>query len=166
MKASHFSEDIQEILTLLAKHQVKYLIVGGEAVIYYGHARLTGDIDLFYEASLGNGAKLYQTLDEFWKGDIPEVVSSEELLEPGIILQFGAPPNRVDLLNTIDGVSFQDAWLNKTTVYIQIGDNKIPLYFIGLDDLIRNKETLGRYKDLEDLKYLRKAREQEATNSI
>ena len=166
MKASHFSEDIQEILTLLAKHQVKYLIVGGEAVIYYGHARLTGDIDLFYEASLGNVAKLYQTLDEFWKGDIPEVVSSEELLEPGIILQFGAPPNRVDLLNTIDGVSFQDAWLNKTTVYIQIGDNKIPLYFIGLDDLIRNKETLGRYKDLEDLKYLRKAREQEATNSI
>jgi predicted nucleotidyltransferase len=52
VKASHFSEDIQEILALLAKHQVKYLIVGGEAVIYYGHARLTGDIDLFYEASL------------------------------------------------------------------------------------------------------------------
>ena len=161
MKASHFSEDIQEVLTLLAKHQVKYLIVGGEAVIYYGHARLTGDIDLFYEASPDNVANLYQTLDEFWKGDIPEVESSEELLEPGIILQFGAPPNRLDLLNTIDGVSFQEAWSNKTTVYIRTQDNEVPVYFIGLDDLIRNKETLGRYKDLEDLKYLRKAREQE-----
>ena len=161
MKASHFSEDIQEVLTLLAKHQVKYLIVGGEAVIYYGHARLTGDIDLFYEASPDNVANLYQTLDEFWKGDIPEVDSSEELLEPGIILQFGAPPNRLDLLNTIDGVSFQEAWSKKTTVHIRVEDNKIPVYFIGLDDLIRNKETLGRYKDLEDLKYLRKAREQE-----
>ena len=146
---------------MLAKHQVKYLIVGGEAVIYYGHARLTGDIDLFYEASPDNVANLYQTLDEFWKGDIPEVDSSEELLEPGIILQFGAPPNRLDLLNTIDGVSFQEAWSNKTTVHIRVEDNKIPVYFIGLDDLIRNKETLGRYKDLEDLKYLRKAREQE-----
>ena len=164
MKASHFSEDIQEILLLLAKNQVRYLVVGGEAVIYYGHARLTGDIDLFYENSPANVAKLYQTLVEFWKGDIPELDSSEELLEPGIILQFGAPPNRLDLLNTIDGVSFRDAWPNKTTVYIQVGNNKVPVCFIGLDDLIRNKETLGRYKDLEDLKYLRKAREQEKTN--
>jgi predicted nucleotidyltransferase len=161
VKASHFSEDIQEVLTLLGKHQVKYLIVGGEAVIYYGHARLTGDIDLFYEASPDNVANLYQTLDEFWKGDIPEVDSSEELLEPGIILQFGAPPNRLDLLNTIDGVSFQEAWSNKTTVHIRVQDNEVPVYFIGLGDLIRNKETLGRYKDLEDLKYLRKARDQQ-----
>jgi predicted nucleotidyltransferase len=161
VKGSHFSEDIQEVLTLLGKHQVKYLIVGGEAVIYYGHARLTGDIDLFYEASPDNVANLYQTLDEFWKGDIPEVDSSEELLEPGIILQFGAPPNRLDLLNTIDGVSFQEAWSNKTTVHIRVQDNEVPVYFIGLGDLIRNKETLGRYKDLEDLKYLRKARDQQ-----
>jgi predicted nucleotidyltransferase len=165
VKASHFSQDIQEILTLLSKHQVRYLIVGGEAVIYYGHARLTGDIDLFYEASSGNVANLYQTLAEFWKGDIPEMDSSEALLEPGIILQFGVPPNRLDLLNTIDGVSFQDAWRNKTTVYIQVADNKVPVYFIGLDDLIRNKESLGRFKDLEDLKYLRKAREQNRSNS-
>ena len=106
-------------------------------------------------------ANLCQTLDEFWKGDIPEVDSSEELLEPGIILQFGAPPNRLDFLNTIDGVSFKQAWSNKTTVHIRVQDNEVPVYFIGLDDLIRNKETLGRYKDLEDLKYLRKTREQE-----
>jgi len=151
---------------LLAKNQVKYVIVGGEAVIYYGHARLTGDIDLFYESSPTNVDRLYQTLLEFWKEDIPQLDSSEELLEPGIILQFGVPPNRLDLLNTIDGVSFQEAWPNKTTVHIQVKDNKIPVYFIGLDDLIRNKETIGRYKDLEDLKYLRKAREQSSKNSI
>jgi predicted nucleotidyltransferase len=164
VKASHFSEHIQEILLLLAKNQVRYLIVRGEAVIYYGHARLTGDIDLFYEGSPTNVDKLYQTLVEFWQGDIPQLDSSEELLEPRIVLQFGAPPNRLDLLNTIDGVSFQEAWPNKTTVHIQAKDNKIPVYFIGLEDLIKNKETIGRYKDLEDLKYLRKAREQGATN--
>lgn len=47
MKVSHFSKDVREFLMLLAKYQVKYLIVGGEAVIYYGYARLTGDIDFF-----------------------------------------------------------------------------------------------------------------------
>ena len=77
------------------------------------------------------------------------------------LLTFARPPNRLDLLNTIDGVSFQEAWSNKTTVHIRVQDNEVPVYFIGLDDLIRNKETLGRYKDLEDLKYLRKAREQD-----
>ena len=159
MKASHFSDDILDILTLLAKHAVRYLIVGGEAVIYYGHARLTGDVDLFYEASPANAARLYEALDEFWQGDIPGIDSLEEFLEPGIILQFGVPPNRLDLLNTIDGVSFQEAWPNKTTVSIQIKDSNVPVYFIGLNDLIRNKEALGRYKDLEDLKYLRKARD-------
>lgn len=165
MKASHFSKDIQKILTLLAKHEVKCLIVGGEAVIYYGHARLTGDIDLFYEASPANVAKLYQALDEFWQGDIPGLDSSEELLEPGIIVQFGAPPNRLDLLNAIDDVSFREAWPNKTIVSIKVRDVKVPVYFIGLDDLIRNKEALGRYKDLEDLKYLKKVRDQESTAS-
>jgi predicted nucleotidyltransferase len=160
VKTSHFSKDIQDFLTALAKHEVRYLIVGGEAVIYYGHARLTGDVDIFYEASPANVARLYEALIEFWQSAIPGLGSSEELMEPGIILQFGAPPNRLDLLNTIDAVSFQEAWPNKTKVSIQIEDGTIPVYFIGLDELIRNKETLGRYKDLEDLKYLRKARDQ------
>ena len=54
MKTSHFSKDIREFLRLLSEYEVNYLIVGGEAVIYYGHARLTGDIDIFYEVSTEN----------------------------------------------------------------------------------------------------------------
>ena len=127
MKSSHFSKDIQEFLTLLVHHKVKYVIVGGEAVIYYGYARLTGDVDFFYEPSKENALKLYKALDEFWKGDIPGLNTFEELVESGIILQFGSPPNRIDLLNTIDLVSFQEAWLNKTTSNVEILGQKMAI---------------------------------------
>ena len=160
MKASHFSEDTLEFLRLLAKYGVKYVIVGGEAVIYYGYARLTGDVDFFYEDSKQNVIDLFQALEEFWKGDIPGISTVEELLEPGIIIQFGTPPNRIDLLNRIDAVTFQKAWLNRTSVDLGIKEERVPVHFIGLDELIKNKEALKRYKDLEDLKYLRKAREE------
>ena len=159
MKASYFSKDTREFLFLLARHAVRYVVVGGEAVIYYGHARLTGDVDFYYEGSKENALRLYEALNEFWKGDIPGVSSPEELMEPGIILQFGVPPNRIDLLNSIDGVTFQEVWTNKVETAIEISGKKVPLYFIGLKELIRNKEAMKRPKDLEDLKFLRKARE-------
>ena len=158
MKASHFSRDIQEFLGLLSKYEVEYMIVGEEAVIYHGHARLTGDVDFFYETSSENVLNLFRALDEFWRGDVPGVDTSEELMEPGIILQFGVPPNRIDLVNRIDGVSFDEAWRNKATIHINVQDQTIPIHFIGLDELIRNKEALGRPRDLEDLEYLREAR--------
>jgi hypothetical protein len=158
MKASHFSRDIQEFLELLSKYKVKYVIVGGEALIYHGHARLTGVVDFFYETSSENVLNLFRALDEFWKGDIPGVDTPEELMESGIILQFGVPPNRIDLVNRIEGVSFDEAWRNKATTHMDIQDQTISIHFIGLDELIRNKEALRRHKDLEDLKYLRKAR--------
>jgi len=159
LKASHFSKDIQEFLILLSEYEVKYLIIGGEAVIYYGHARLTGDIDILYEASVENATNLFKTLNQFWRGDIPGIDAIEELMEPGVIIQFGVPPNRIDLLNKIDGVTFQEAWLNREKTSLNIQDQKRPIYFIGINELIKNKETLARYKDLEDLKYLKKARD-------
>ena len=89
-----------------------------------------------------------------------KAITFEELVESGIILQFGSPPNRIDLLNTIDLVFFQEAWLNKTTSSVEILGQKTPVNFIGLDELIKNKEAIKRPKDLEDLKYLWKAREE------
>ena len=156
MKASYFSKDVQDFLRLLAAHGVKYLIVGGEAVIYYGHARLTGDVDFFFEPSRKNVVKLYKVLKDFWSGDIPGIKASGELMEEGLILQFGVLPNRIDLINQISGVSFREAWKNKLEWSIQSGGEEVPIYFIGLDELIKNKKAIGRPKDLEDLKYLQK----------
>jgi predicted nucleotidyltransferase len=155
MRASYFSKDVREFLKLLAVHKVKYLIVGGEAVIYHGYARLTGDVDFFFESSRQNARKLYEALKEFWAGEIPGIRAFEELMEIGLILQFGVPPNRIDLINQITGVTFPDAWENKTIDSIESAGEEIPIYFIGLEELIKNKKAIGRPKDMEDLKYLK-----------
>ena len=157
MKAFHFSEDTQDFLRLLSVYRVKYVIVGGEAVIYHGYARLTGDIDIFYEPTPGNAQKLFSALKKFWKGDIPGVDSKRDFLIEGNIIQFGAPPNRLDLMNIITGVSFQESWKTKVKEKILIKGQAYAVYFIGLDQLIKNKESIKRFKDLDDMEYLRQA---------
>ena len=159
MKASHFSQDIHDFLTALHKHHVRYLIVGGEAVIYYGYARLTGDVDFFFEQTEENALNLFAALEEFWEGDVPGIDGFETLLESGVIFQFGAPPNRIDIISLIDGVTFKQAWPGRVTTSVKIRGEHVSVYFIGLDDLIANKRAINRPKDQEDLKYLMKARE-------
>lgn len=152
---SHFSQDIQEFLSLLDQYQVRYLVVGGEAVIFYGHARLTGDIDFFYDLGKENAGRLFEALKAFWKGSIPGISNSEELEEEGLIVQFGCPPYRIDLISRIDGVPFEKAWNSREISTLKFKNQQIPIYYIGLDALILNKEGVGRPRDLEDLKYLR-----------
>jgi len=154
--AAHFSSDIHEFISLLSKYSVKYVIVGGEAVIYYGHARLTGDLDLFYEASSENAGRLFTALTDFWGGEIPGIKAPEEFLNIGTIIQFGVPPNRIDLINSIEDVSFAEAWASRTAEKIESQDKKYPVYYIGLEKLIKNKRAMGRHKDLDDLEYLEK----------
>jgi len=141
---------------IFSKYDLKYLIVGGEAVIYYGYARLTGDIDFFYNNSPENVDKLYESLLEFWEGVIPGVSSVADFLEDGIIIQFGQPPNRIDLINSIDGVIFEEAWNSKVQETITIKNQNISFYYIGLEALIKNKQASSRYKDLDDLRFLSK----------
>jgi hypothetical protein len=155
--ASTFSPDIREFLRLLHAHDVRYMIVGGEAVIFYGHARLTGDVDFFYDIDFDNVRRLYSALDEFWAGSVPGLTSPEELAAPGLIVQFGVPPNRIDLMNRIDGVSFDEAWPARTVVSLDIGKHVVPVTYVGLDALIRNKKAAARPKDMDDLPYLTEA---------
>ncbi len=152
-----FSEDVSDFLSLLSSHDVRYLIVGGEAVIYYGHTRLTGDIDIFYETSGANVRKLYLALNEFWNKNIPAVGNENELVQPGTIIQFGVPPNRIDMINNIEGVGFQEAWEHKVDEMISHHGDEISIHYIGIDDLIKNKKAVGRHKDIEDLKFLDQA---------
>src|SRR5258708_7354328 len=104
IESSHFSADILEFVHLLQVHKVKYIVVGGEAVIYHGYPRFTGDIDFFFSDAPENVQAIFAALREFWGGTVPGIQSAEELAEPGVIVQFGRPPNRIDLLNRIDGV--------------------------------------------------------------
>ncbi len=152
--ATGFSPDIVDFLENLSINSVEYVIVGGLAVIYYGHARLTGDIDIFYKNDPENIDNLYQALLDFWDGNIPVIESKSELTQPGMVFQFGIPPNRIDLLNRIESVSFEEAALNKEIVELRAPDKHFSIHYIGIDALIINKRAVGRPRDLEDLKYL------------
>jgi predicted nucleotidyltransferase len=154
MKSSYFSSDVQEFIRALASHDVRYLIVGGEAVIYHGHARLTKDFDFFYEPMEENAKKLYDALDDYWAGEIPGLKSFEGLLLIGATVQFGDNPNMIVLYNSLTNVSFQEAWESKVEESIRIRGKKYPVYYIGLEELIKNKRALKRDVDKEDLEYL------------
>jgi hypothetical protein len=155
IEASSFSPDTADFLRLLHEHGVRYLVVGGEAVIFYGHARLTGDVDVFYDLEGDNPQRLWEALLEFWEGNVPGLEGAAELAEEGLILQFGLPPNRIDLINTIDAVRFADAWPRRTVVEVKSDEGSFPINYLGLQELIRNKEAAARPKDLEDLEFLR-----------
>ncbi len=130
------------------------MIVGGEAVIYYGHARLTGDIDIFYEKSLKNSKALFSALREFWDNKIPGINSSEDLLKDKTIFQFGIPPNRIDLIGDIEKVTFKECWENRTRAYSYLKGKRFSLFYIGIEQLIKNKKAVGRFRDKDDLEFL------------
>lgn len=92
---------------------------------------------------------------EFWGGVIPGVLSSNDF-RPGEIIQFGIPPNRIDLLNQIDGVSFAEAWENRVELSVILSSVTFPLNYIGKAELRKNKLASGRPKDLQDLEFLDK----------
>ena len=86
IEAAHFSPDTREFIRLLDQHGVRYVIVGGEAVIYYGYARLTGDVDFFYDRDVANVRALFAALTEFWDGSIPETGRFWILTTPALLL--------------------------------------------------------------------------------
>ncbi|HSH75720.1 MAG TPA: DUF6036 family nucleotidyltransferase [Longimicrobiales bacterium] len=152
--ASHFSPDTRDFIGLLHSHEVRYLIVGGEAVIFHGHARLTGDVDFFFGREPANLERLFAALDVFWDGDVPGLTSAADLSPDGTIVQFGQPPNRIDLINAIEGVGFEEAWGSRVEAVLTVDGREIPVPFIGIDALLKNKRAVGRPKDLDDLSYL------------
>lgn len=162
MRATHFSRDTRALLDEALRAQVRFLVVGGEAVILYGYSRLTGDVDLFYDRSPDNVQALYQALLSFWQGDIPGIASPAELAEPGIVVQFGRPPNRVDLLSELGPVEFPLAWSRRLEVPISGLANAKTLPYIGFADLIAAKRAAGRAKDLDDIEQLTAGRSDRA----
>lgn len=147
---AHFSQDIQELIRLLHQHGVRFLVIGGEAVIFHGYPRYTGDVDFYYHCEAENTGRLYLALMDFWGQEVPGIKSPDELLQEGLVLQFGRPPNRIDLLSSVSGVDFETAWSRRASA--KMGDCE--LSYFGLFDLVASKRAAGRPKDLQDLQYL------------
>lgn len=157
MRADLFSKDVQEFLRVLASHDVRYLIVGGTAVIYHGYGRMTGDVDFVYDCSAENAKRMWEALREFWRGSVPEVESADELADPRLVVQFGRPPNRIDLIAQLPAIAFDDAWQARVREHIECGGARIPVWVLDLANLRRTKQAAGRPKDIDDLNHLPKA---------
>jgi hypothetical protein len=155
-----FSTDTIEFLRLLQKHGVRYLVIGGAAVIYHGYARLTGDIDFLYDCAPDNSVRLWHALVEFWGGSVPAVADAKELADPDLVVQFGLPPNRIDLIASLPAVPFAAAWQHRVGVDLRPGRGSrheqapVQVWFIGLAELRAAKRDAGRPKDLDDLQHL------------
>lgn len=140
--------DFKDFLKLLHSHGVKYLLVGGYAVGYHGYPRATGDMDIWIALDEVNADKAAKVLHEF--GMPRDEVSKELFLEKDKVIRMGFPPVRIEVITGASGVDFQKCYTRRKFVNI----DKIPINFISLEDLKRNKKACGRHKDLEDLKHL------------
>ncbi|MBW3624378.1 MAG: hypothetical protein KY468_13300 [Armatimonadetes bacterium] len=140
--------DFKEFISLLNAHQVKYPVVGGFAVAFHGYPRMTGDIDFLIEASEENVRKLEGVLGDFGFGGLG--LTYEDFISTDTVMQLGYPPHRIDLMTSITGISFMDAWEGKVTLEVE-GE---PLYFIGKESLLANKAATDRLKDRADLEFL------------
>jgi hypothetical protein len=102
------TKDFEELLECFMRHSVRFVIVGAHALAHHAKPRYTKDLDLFVDASSDNGRRIVEALDEFGFGGIG--INEADFQEPGRILQLGVAPNRVDIMTSITGVSFAEAW--------------------------------------------------------
>jgi len=140
--------DFKEFLRLLNSKKIKYLLVGGYAVGYYGYPRATADIDIWISQNKQNADKLVEALKEFGF-DVPKL-SAELFLKENQVVRMGVPPLRIEIITSASGVNFEECFKERK---IDIIDN-IEVNIISLNHLKKNKKTTGRLKDLQDLEYL------------
>jgi len=146
-------KDFKEFLSSLVSRKAKFLIVGGFAYAIYAEPRYTKDLDVFIERSEENAKRVLSVIRDFLGDSLG--LKKSDLLEPRTLVQLGYPPLRIDLTTHCDGIVFKSAWKNK--VAGKFGD--IDVFFLSLDDLIKNKAATGRDQDTVDVNHLLKVRD-------
>jgi hypothetical protein len=137
--------DFKEFIQSLNANGVRHLVVGGYAVAFHGHPRYTKDIDIWIERSPENAARVIRALGQFGFGSLG--VKEGDFLAPDQIVQLGHPPNRIDILSTLPGVDFDACHAARVVADI----DSVPVGFIDLENLKRNKKASGRHQDLADV---------------
>jgi predicted nucleotidyltransferase len=149
MDQRHLPEDFKEFLKLLNANNVQYLLVGGWAVGFYGYSRVTADIDIFIGITEDNISLIKSALLEF---GVPEFDKSM-LSTKGNVFRIGRAPLRIEIMNEISGVGFDEAFGRKE--YLEL-EGKLRIPVISIEDLFKNKASTGSKKDEADLEELRK----------
>lgn len=141
-------KDFNEFVELFLEHNVRFLIVGGYALAAHGLPRATGDLDAWVWVNPQNAQNILRALNAFGFQNLS--LTESDFSKEDAIVQLGYPPFRIDILTSIDGVAFDQAWEKK--VVVELNGMKVP--FIGREDLIANKKAAGRPQDLADVSRL------------
>lgn len=145
--------DFEELLAEFNAESVKYLIGGAHAVAFHARPRATKDLEVFLQPTRANARRAVLALGRFFGGKPPRFVTVHSLLDPNTFIQLGVAPVRVDLLSHLATLSFSEAWARR----VDANFGRVPCHFLGIDDLIAEKEHFARPQDLADLISLRRA---------
>ena len=138
--------DFHDLLFGFVDEHVEFLVIGGHAVTRHGYLRATFDLDVFVRPSVDNADRVIAALAKFGAPLASHGVTTADFARPGTVYQFGVPPCRIDVLTSIAGVAFDEAWVSKVDGEI---DGRT-IAFIGREALIRNKRAAGRPRDILD----------------
>ena len=145
------TQDWLDFIDSLQSNGVEFLVVGAFAMGLHNLPRTTGDIDFWVRPTQDNSLRVWKTLQEF---GLPGIhLEPNEFTLPGKLLILGHPPGRIDVMNSIDGVTFEAAWQARVTG--ELGGRRLD--FISADHLLQNKSSTGRLKDKADAQRLVKA---------
>jgi hypothetical protein len=140
--------DFRELLALFNDHGVEYVVVGAYALAFHGAPRTTGDLDLLVATDAANADAILRALEEFGFGSLG--LSRDDFQRAEHVIQLGVPPVRIDLLTSLTAVSWDEVWTGR----VQGAYDDVPVPFLGIEQLRKNKRALGRHKDLADLEAL------------
>lgn len=144
------SEDLSEFVESFLLEEVEFIVVGAFAMAFHQLPRQTGDIDLFVNSSGENPDRICRAIERFGFGSLG--LSPDDFRIEDQIIQLGRPPNRVDVLTGISGVTFDEAWASRIMGPL----NGVTVPYLSLDLLVQNKKASGRDKDILDVKMLEK----------
>ncbi|MFM8566903.1 MAG: DUF6036 family nucleotidyltransferase [Gemmatimonadota bacterium] len=145
------TDDWFELLRALHLGEVRFLVVGTHALAIHGAPRATQDIDVWVDPDRRNAERCWRALSAFGAPLDTLPITVEDLSTPGLVVQLGLAPNRVDILTAISGVaSFHEAWATRVEHEVR----GLRLAFLGREAFVRNKRATGRPKDLADLESL------------
>jgi hypothetical protein len=140
--------DFRELLLAFNAHGVEYMVVGAHALAVYGHVRATKDLDVWVRPDEENAKRILTALSAF--GAPLDDLTSDDLSKAGTVFQIGVPPLRIDLITSIDGVDFTEAWPDRFSTTF----GGVPVFVISRHHLITNKKTAARLQDLADVEQL------------
>jgi hypothetical protein len=145
-----FNQNFTDFINLLQKHKVRYVLVGGLAVIMNGHFRTTKDMDIFYEKDEENANRVLDVIRDFGFGYLK--LTLDDLMDAGGFIKLGNEPQRIDLFCELPGVQFDEVYKDA----FDYKEEEFVVKVIHINHLIQNKKAVGRLQDKADVEKLEK----------